>query len=270
VARAQATDLAENAEKLSQSLAASLELKERATTEAREQRENAEKYEVDALDATSKAAKKKAEAENLKASNEFALERSQGQFLVELVAGAVVLLLVPPLLNGAIFHLGITRGVILGIVALVATAISLVIYVATEKFVWFGVVAFLTVGIYIGFATYYSTTGNPKVEPAAAVRTGRPPVLGIFVADTASNLYLGTFPKQGAPSRLIVVPRTQVTDLAIGPLVDRSRARENAVRLALDECRITVETPMTDSAPASSRQACSEAQIEELRSAAGL
>jgi hypothetical protein len=100
---------------------------------------------------------------------------------------------------------------ILVFVAVLVAAVSLATYWNYEKFVWFGIVSFVMVGIYIGFATYFSTIENPKVEPAAALRTGRPPAVGMFIAETSSDLYLGTFPRQGVPSRLMVVPRSSST-----------------------------------------------------------
>lgn len=265
-ARALATSASDTADRVKGDPAMSDGLKAAAASEAAAKRQEAEEEEAEALALASKAGQRKAEADNLQAASEFALERPYWQFLVELGVGAFVLLVVPAVVNQAVFHVGLIYAGILVVVAVVATLISLVTYVATEKFVWFGVVAFITVGIYIGFATFFSTIGNPKVEPAVALRTDRPPVMGIFIADTANNLYLGTFPGSGKPSRLLVVPRAQVTDLAIGPLLDRETARTRAVALALDECRLVIETPKTDTAPASSKPACSQPQQEALES----
>jgi hypothetical protein len=180
-----------------------------------------------------------------------------------------MLTLVPPILNNAIFHVGIVRGLLLLAVAALAAVISLLTYVGTERFLWFGVVAFVTVGIYIGVATYYSTTINPKVEPAAALRTGHPPVVGIYIADTASNLYLGSFSDEEDSSRLLVVPRAQVTDLAIGPLVNPGAARKRAAQLALARCEQKIEVAKTDTEPVSFRPACTEEEEEALEELLG-
>jgi hypothetical protein len=186
----------------------------------------------------------------------------------EYIFGGLVLLLLPALCNGAIFHLSFGRVVALIAVAVGVVVISIAVYMATERFVWFGVTAFLTVGIYIGFATYFSTVGNPKVEPVAALRTDRPPAVGMFVADTSANLYLGTFPRQGVPSRMIVIPRGQVTDLTIGPLLTPSAAQERAVALVEHECRIRIATE-DDAAASESHPACSESQVAVIRKALG-
>lgn len=251
--RAQATSLTDLAEQLAKDASVPEVRKTAAASAASAKRLKAEEAEAEALVATSEAAGRKADAENLQASSQFALQRTHIQFLIELWVGAVVLLLLPPIANQALFHVQFFwDGAILVGIAALATAISLVTYVTTEKFVWFGIVAFITVGAYIGAATFFSTTDNPKVEPAAALRTDHPPVIGIFIADTASNLYLGSFPEAGKPSRLVVVPRAQITDLAIGPLLNRSTARRRAAEIADEQCEqlISKAPPATEPPPA--------------------
>lgn len=218
-----------------------------------------------ALDLMSVAADRRSEGETAQARAEVQVERSPRQLAIELVAGAVTLVVLPPVLNGAIAHVGLLHGAILAVVALVAALVSLVAYVATGRFAWFGVVAFATVGIYIGFATYFSTVGNPKVEPAAALRSTHPPALGSFIADTTGNLYLGSLPEGEGPSRLIVIPRAQVTDLAVGPLLSPEAARRRAIALAHKLCRQEiVDAAGKGEAAGSPKPACSERQLATL------
>jgi uncharacterized membrane protein YhiD involved in acid resistance len=258
--RAQATHLGDIAEQLNKA-EVSQTLKDAAAKEAGDKRLEAEVEEAAALLTVSEAATAKAEADNLQAASEFALKRSYQQFLTELGVGALVLLVVPVLCNQTLFHVSFFwSGLILVAVGVLTVAISLVTYVETERFVWFGVVAFITVGIYIGFATYFNTTGNPKVEPAAALRSGHPPVIGIYIADTASNLYLGSFPEQGKPSRLMVLPRAQITDLSIGPLLDRQVARQRAAEIAAEECEQVITKPAPEPASPPSSENGSDAQ----------
>lgn len=265
-ARTLATSLSDAADLAQKDATASPEMKARLEKDAEEQRQKAEQEEALALEMTGVAADKRAKAENLQTASESAL--SSEQFGAELVVGGLVLLFVPPILNGAISNAGLGEFLALAGVALGTVAVSLAIYASTEKFIWFGVVAFVTVGIYIGFATYFSTTGNPKVEPAVALRSDHPPVIGVYVADTASNLYLGTFPGTGQPSRLLVIPRAQVTDLAIGPLLDRGAARNRALSLAEDACEQQILVAKTETEPASTKPACSKDQLATLSASA--
>jgi hypothetical protein len=210
---------------------------------------------------------KRAEAKERDQAARGKLTQTPVQFRIELWVGFLTVLFFPILFNKAIFSLSFFwPGLILALVALAAATASAVVYLSTQKLIWFGVTAFVTVGIYIGFATYYSTTRNPKVEPAAALRGKRAPMVGIFIADTASNLYLGTFPEGPRKPHLIVIPRAQVTSLAIGPLTDPEDAPGNALSMALDECRQKIDVPKTKDEAAHVESACTSGQRAILKS----
>jgi hypothetical protein len=141
--------------------------------------------------------------------------------------------------------------------------------VSTEKFVWFGVTAFVTVGVYLAAATYLSTHRNAKMQPVAALRSGHAPVVGAFVADTSENLYVGTFREKKTPPRLVVIPRSQVTEIEIGPLLRQNAARRRAVAMALNECAQKVKQPQTKKQPAKPKPACTRDQVTKLESSIG-
>jgi hypothetical protein len=193
------------------------------------------------------------------------LTQTTPQFWVELCVGFAAVLILAPVLNKAIFSLPFfTSGLILVGVAVAAAAMSALVYMFTRKRIWFGLSAFIAIGIYIGFATYYSTTSNLKVEPAAALRGERAPVVGSFIADTSESLYLATFPKESRP-HLIVIPRAEVTSLVIGPLTDPGEAPETATRLALEECRQRVDVPSSKEQKAHTKLECTPGQRKVLR-----
>lgn len=289
-ARAVYTSLAENLEKAKEASDDETVAKLEQGVEA--QRLMAERLEQGAQGAVSAAAGKKARADNMLEASNVELERTQRQFWTEIAAAGLILVFVPLALNSAPFHVDYGDKALLILVLLGAAAISLFVYAATERFVWFGVVIFLTVGTYLGLATYISTSHNPKMQPAAALRTAHEPVTGAFIADTASNLYVGTFEEEG-PSHLLVIPRAQVTELAIGPLLDPGDAHKRAIEMALEECSQTIEEPPADAgaedqktevalgsgadpktvAPAPSepvlKEACRDDQMKALRAALG-
>jgi hypothetical protein len=190
-------------------------------------------------------------------------ERNLIQWAVELGVGFIALALVP-VVNGALFHVDfLWKGAGLLLIAIGILIVCLTTYFVVEKFVWFGVVTFVAVGLYIGAATYFSTIGNPKVEPAVALRGDHSPVVGVFVADTASNVYIGTFEEDGVEPRLLVVPRSQVTDLAIGPLLDPGEARVRSIEMALEECEQKIQVP-AEKFEATEKEACSQPQVNAL------
>jgi hypothetical protein len=181
----------------------------------------------------------------------------------EYVAVGLVIALAPVLIYG-VGDVGRLAALGLLIGAAAAAAVSLIVYRVTEKFVLLGLVAFVTVGIYAGAATYARTVHTPKVEPAAVLRGDRPPVTGFFIADTASNVYLGTFSQGQGKTRLVVIPQAQVTDLAVGPLLGTQVARQRAVELALDECQQTIAKSRSNGGP-QFRKACSRQQLAALK-----
>jgi hypothetical protein len=231
-----------------------------------DQRVETERLELGAQSLASAAATAKANADNLTESIEYDLERTPVQCRIELIGGALALLLIPTIANGAIFHVGFGLGLLLLVVAAAGAAIAVFVYSETDKFIWFGIVAFVTVGIYIGLATYISTHRNAKMQPVAALRAGHQPVTGAFIADTSENLYLGSFREAGKPPRLIVIPRSQVTEFTVGPLLDRSAARQRAIAMALDECD-QKEEAKDEHGASQEKPACTEEQETQLKEA---
>jgi hypothetical protein len=206
------------------------------------QQQIATEQEQEALELRTTADSLNAEAQKLEAEREGRLvntpQRQKLQRRLEWLIVFVVLALVPLLLYGSLKGLSVLDKVILIAVAVAAAGLSLAVYLSTEeKLLWLGVVAFMAVGIYAGCDTYLRTVQDPKVEPAAALLGTRPPVTGLYVAETSSDLYLGTFEGPGAlTARLLVIPLAQVTDLSVGPLLDPAVARVQAIELAQDEC----------------------------------
>jgi hypothetical protein len=115
-------------------------------------------------------------------------------------------------------------------------AVVLVIYAETERFLWFGISAFVAIGLYIGFAMYFRTHDSPRAEPAAALIDGRAPVDGYFIAQTSDRIYFG-IPRRGlVPARLIALRREDVIALAIGRLTPIGRAFDAAQELGISLC----------------------------------
>ena len=158
------------------------------------------------------------------------------EWWVERGAALVVLVAVPLILYGDPSELSGSRPTVLVLVAVTAAAVSLAIYLTTESFLWFGIAAFFAVGVYAGFATYYRTTDTLKVQPAAALRTGHAPVAGFFIAETSDNYYLGSFRYGEHRPQLRIIPRAQITDVAVSPLLALSEARVQAFRMAKLAC----------------------------------
>ncbi len=185
-------------------------------------------------------------ARNAEAEAEFALgpRLAGAERVLEYIATFVVLAALPLLLDGPdVQELGFIDGAILVAFALGAAIVSLAAYLFTEKFIWFGLVAFVGISLYTACATFMRTTKAPKAEPVAVMRADlHQPVIGVFVADTEANVYVGTFAQPSDPAHMRVVPRTEATDVTVGPLLGLAEAKREALELAIHECREIVET----------------------------
>jgi hypothetical protein len=236
----------------------------------RTQRLETERLQAAAEGAVSAAATARGNADNLTEESEERLERGWVQWTVELTAAGIALGIIVPVINKAIFHTPCGLEVAALVLAAVAgTAITLLVYWETQKFIWFGVVAFIAVGVYLAAATYFSTHRNAKMQPVAALRTGHAPVVGSYIASTSESLYVGTFREPETPPRLVVIPRAQVTEMVIGPLLDQNLARRRAITMALNECAQEVAVPEAEAPrpPPEYEPACTEPQINALNAA---
>lgn len=270
-ARELATNLSAVAEEARQTQAGSTQLED-LLKQATNQQEVAKGREQTALELRTTAESLNAQAQTLEAEREGRLvntpRRQKLQRRLEWAIAFVVLALVPLLLYGSLKGLSLLDQAVLIAVAVAAAALSLAVYLSTEeKLLWLGVVAFVAVGIYAGVDTYLRTVQDPKVEPAAALLGTRPPVTGLFVAETGSDLYLGTFAGYGSlTARLLVIPLGQVTDLAVGPLLDPSAARVQAIELAQDECSKQLEQAGANTA---ATPLCTKREEQGLQAALG-
>jgi hypothetical protein len=152
-------------------------------------------------------------------------------------------------------------------VALVgATVVSLAVLAKTKSFVWLALTAFFAVGIVDGLITYYRTVDRPKVEPAALLRADRRPLYGFYVAETSDRVYLGT--RGNGTVRMASVPRDEVSDMSVGPLLSQRHAKVRAVNLALGLCK-GARAPVVASSEAATPTAtpqskCSEQVVSKL------
>jgi hypothetical protein len=208
----------------------------------RTQSEKTARLEARAEKATSKAAEAKAGVDTKVEKAAAKLERKPGEWIAEIIAVALSLALVV-IIDGSLGRVSCGQVVVLLALAVSGAIIAISVYWASENFVWFGVMAFVVVGIYLGAATYFNTHNNAKMQPVAVLRSGHDPVAAAFIASTSENVYVGTFREKETPPRLLIIPRSQVVELAVGPLLEQRRARHRALAMALNECAQTIKDP---------------------------
>jgi hypothetical protein len=208
----------------------------------KDQQRKATELQAEAEKAISEAAQTKADLDTRTEKAAAKLERETGQWIAEISAAFVALALVV-YIDGSIARVSHGQGLVLFVLAVVGAILVISVYWATENFVWFGVMAFVVVGVYLGAATYFNTHNNAKMEPVAVLRAGHEPIAAAFIAGTSENLYVGTFREKKTPPRLLVIPRSQVVELTVGPLLEQRPARHRALAMALNECAQTIKEP---------------------------
>lgn len=195
------------------------------------------------------AAEKK-RAELIEAQSKAGESTSHEQFL-QIGIGAIPML-VAEVIVIAIGWGGLSssyRWLLVGVVITTIT-IAVVVLSMTDHFAWFSFCVVLGVGVTIAASTYARTQRHPKVSPVAAL-AGSTPVAGFFVAETGDAIYLGV-PKRprllpgedeldfnhGAAT-LVRVPKSLVSGLTVGPIMDEEDAYRRSIVLALALCRNT-------------------------------
>jgi hypothetical protein len=177
------------------------------------------------------------------------------------------------LLSTSTVGLGIRQIVLLVVAWGFLTAICTVI-LASKDFAWFSLAIVVSVGLLNGFITYSRTKNDPKVEPAAVLRSNGAPVFGYFVAQTSDRIYLATWLPTG-PLRLDAIPREEVTDMAVGNAIRRGPARIRARRLARQMCVVARQRPVpgptvaaTEVKQKATAESCTLADLRRLTNAA--
>jgi hypothetical protein len=132
--------------------------------------------------------------------------------------------------------IGVGHWVILVLVSVITSTMAVLVYHHTGKFVWFGVSAFLAIGVFYGWVLNYSIQDDPKIEPAAALVTGQTPVTGAYVTQTEDRVYLAI--QRGGPESydLLALPRADVVRLAVGPLTPSKGVAAAAQQMADQLC----------------------------------
>jgi hypothetical protein len=188
---------------------------------------------------------RQAEQSLLEVKKETERKRDQQQTSIERHRKALRRVLVGALFAGVavaavkIYSIGLPPGRLLALAGLWTglTLASLLVLARTDSFTWFTITAFAAVAMLIGFITYVRTVDQPKVEPAAVLRTHGVPVFGFFVAQTSDRIYLGTHQGTHGDIRIDSIPRDEVINLTIASMEPPAVANRQARRLALELCR---------------------------------
>jgi hypothetical protein len=169
-------------------------------------------------------------------------------FAFLLVFSLAVLLQIHGQLRPEQFLLGVVVSVLLASVgAIIASRTRRLLYLATSTFV--------LVGVFLGLIQYLREAGDERVRGAALVRDHKKAIVGIFVAESASRVYIARVSENsdgtldGSRSRLLGVAKDDVTDVAIADRKPIKAALEQGDRLAKELCELEPKAPTSAEDP---------------------
>jgi hypothetical protein len=145
--------------------------------------------------------------------------------------------------------------ILLGVTGLGLTITTLRLAESTPGFAVFGASIFISILLFGTATTLLSTYHTPKVQPMALLRSGQDTGLtGFFVAETSDRVYLvriqgkqsGTHFEPSFP-RLVVIPRSSVVAMEVGPLQTQSSAYGTSYRQLVELCAQKVAEPQAKS-----------------------
>ena len=119
----------------------------------------------------------------------------------------------------------------------------------TDRFVFLSGAILLSVSIFLSGVAYVRERSTSELRGAAVVRENARAVIGFFVAEGSSRVYLARIDLEPViesneieedSSRLVAFDEAQITDLAIGPANEPQEALAHARDLAAELCNLQV------------------------------
>jgi hypothetical protein len=168
--------------------------------------------------------------------------------------------------------LGSGEFLVFGVLAALTSGAVFLAAVRTRAFGWVAVAAFLAAGVFWASVTYARTTNSLKVRPAAVIADGNT-TTGFFIAETDSQIYLGRnriVRAEEAPAeeaRIVVLPKDEVNDLVIGPLMSQESAYTRLGFLEEELCQAVNQRPLVaiEDTERAKRTECERALLRTAR-----
>jgi hypothetical protein len=125
----------------------------------------------------------------------------------------------------------------------------------TGGFVHLSVTVFLALSLFLGGVSYVRAFSTPELRGAAIVRNNERAIIGFFVAENGSRVYLARLDPDHldegeidrSTARLIGIQKSEITDIEVGPPSDPAKALEQARGMADELCGL--ETAVVTTAP---------------------
>ena len=115
----------------------------------------------------------------------------------------------------------------------------------TSHLAYVVVALFLTLGVFLTYLAFERASSNPQYRGAAVIRANKKAMIGFFVAEGSSRIYLarvnlhkGTTDIVNPASRLVGIDKSQISDWGVGGPKSADDAVAQAKALARELCQV--------------------------------
>lgn len=149
--------------------------------------------------------------------------------------------------------LGILQFLVFVPLGLILAGLIYAVAEATARFAYLALTLFLALSVFMGGIAYARALATPELRAAAIIRENQKALVGFFVAENGSRVYLarlnGNLLREGiidrSSARLIGVEKSEITDIEVGAPTSPRKALEEAHTLAEELCELEI-TPAPD------------------------
>jgi hypothetical protein len=131
---------------------------------------------------------------------------------------------------------------------------------STNRFPFLAAATFFGIALFLAGTRFAAAWGNTDVRPAAVVRENKKAIIGYFIAEDSSRVYLARLdlvPRSThvenhidrGLSRIVAIRKDQITDISIGPPKDALAARDRAKELADELCGMQIPPAASQNLP---------------------
>jgi hypothetical protein len=160
-------------------------------------------------------------------------------FLVAVVVGGEFLAFFTTLTT-----LGALQFVAFFVIGVLMAALVFSVGWVTNSFVYLAATVFLALSLFLGGVSYVRAFSTPELRGAAVVRNNERAIIGFFVAENGSRVYLARLDTDSlaegeierSTARLIGIQKDQITDIEVGPPSAPQEALEQASDMADELC----------------------------------
>lgn len=144
------------------------------------------------------------------------------------------------------------RAMVLALFGVLLSLLTFSIARGTARSLYLASTIFIALALFLGGASYIRALSTPELRGAAIVRENRKAIIGFFIAENGSRVYLARLGEQSldenkidrSSARLIGVDEEEISSIDVGPPTSPEKAIEQARDLADELCEQELPRPL--------------------------